>query len=124
MDRRRGCGHAVGGKEAAVRPVRVVRSPRAPQVPPRSGSKGAQLVPDAVPTLPGDSAGEFPARVTSPNDIVPGKPLLTDEALGWLAFLDRKTTFDGSWFKDDNVHPSWDNYTGAPIGVYHRYDLS
>jgi hypothetical protein len=81
-------------------------------------------VPDAAATLPGDSAGEFPARVTSSSDIVPGKTYLTDEALGWLAFLDRKTTFNDSWFKDDNVHPSWDNYTGAPIGVYHRYDLS
>jgi hypothetical protein len=80
-------------------------------------------VPEAA-LLPGDSAGEFPARVTSSKDIVPGKGILTDEALGWLAFLDRKTTFDDSWFKDDNVHPSWDNYTGAPIGVYHRYDLS
>lgn len=80
--------------------------------------------PDAVPVLPGDSAGEFPARVTSSNEIIPGKTLLTDEALGWLAFLGRKTTFNDSWFKDDAVHPSWDNYTGAPIGVYHRYDLS
>src|SRR5882757_4276867 len=90
----------------------------------KSGSKGAQLVPDATPTLPGDSAGEFPARVTSSSDIVAGKSVLTDEAMGWLAYLDRKITFDGTWFKDDNVHPSWDNYTGAPIGVYHRYDLS
>lgn len=81
-------------------------------------------MPDATPTLPGDSAGEFPARVTSSSDIVAGKSVLTDEAMGWLAYLDRKITFDGTWFKDDNVHPSWDNYTGAPIGVYHRYDLS
>jgi len=80
--------------------------------------------PDAVAVLPGESAGEFPARVTSSNDIIPGKTLLTDEALGWLAFLNRKTTFNDSWFKEDEVHPSWDNYTGAPIGVYHRYDLS
>ena len=32
-------------------------------------SKGA-AVPDATPTLPSDSAGEFPARVTSSSDIV------------------------------------------------------
>jgi hypothetical protein len=81
-------------------------------------------VPDAAPTLPGDSAGEFPARVMSSDDIIPGKGYLTDEAIGWLTYLDRKTTFDDSWFKDDSVHPSWDNMTGAPIGVYHRYDLS
>ncbi len=71
-----------------------------------------------------ESAPAFASPVTASNQIFPGKPLLTDEALGWLAYLDAKTAFNATWFKDDAVHPSWDNLTGAPIGVYHRYDLS
>ncbi len=77
-----------------------------------------------LPKSPVESAPGFPSPVTASNQIFPGKPLLTDEALGWLAYLDAKTAFNSTWFKDDAIHPSWDNYTGAPIGVYHRYDLS
>jgi hypothetical protein len=71
-----------------------------------------------------DGAVISPVPVRSSSKIITGQPALTEEAMGWLAFLHRKVGFGGTWFKDDVVHPSWDNLTGAPIGVYHRYDLS
>src|SRR4051812_41088294 len=70
------------------------------------------------------SAGEFPGRVTSSRDLVPGKTLLTDEAMGWLAYLDRKTTLNESWAKDDVPHEAWDDKTQPPIMPFHRYDLT
>src|SRR5207237_1418631 len=65
-----------------------------------------------------------PFKVRSMSDIVPGKPALTDEAMGWLAYLNRRVDFGGTWYKDDAPHASWDNLTGAPIGNYYRYDLT
>jgi len=80
---------------------------------------------DLSPPAPAsNSAGEFPAKVTSSDQIIPGTTLLTDEAMGWLAFMDRKATFNQTWFKEEEPHPSWDNISNPPISPYHRYDLS
>jgi len=74
--------------------------------------------------VPFSSSGSSPFKVRSMSDIVPGKPVLTDEAMGWLAYLNRRVDFGGTWYKDDAPHASWDNLTGAPIGNYYRYDLT
>src|ERR1700710_2818362 len=80
--------------------------------------------PEAAPAASSDSAGEFPARVTSSNDIVPGKTLLTDEAMGWLAYMDRKSSLNATWFKEEEPHPAWDNLSNPPTMPFHRYDLT
>jgi len=74
--------------------------------------------------VPFAASGSSPFKVKSIADIIPGKPVLTDEAMGWLAYLNRRVDFGGTWFKDDAPHASWDNLTGAPIGNYYRYDLT
>ena len=76
------------------------------------------------PAPPTDSAGEFAGRVTSSDQFLPGKTHLTDEAMGWLAYLDRKTTLNETWFKEDAMHEAWDNKTQPPIMPYYRYDLT
>lgn len=66
-----------------------------------------------------------PYKVTSMRELTPGKPTLTDEAMGWLAYSNRRTsTLGGKWGKGDAVHASWDNKTGTPIDNYYRYDLT
>ncbi|MGQ0843302.1 MAG: linalool dehydratase/isomerase domain-containing protein [Sporichthyaceae bacterium] len=76
------------------------------------------------PVAHSSSAGEFPSRVRSSADVVPGHGYLTDESLGWLAFMDRKATFNETWFKEEIPHASWDNISNPPISPYHRYDLT
>lgn len=73
-----------------------------------------------------DPAAECPYKVNSMREITPGIPALTDEAMGWLAYSHRRTTVlaAGKWGKDDQVHKSWDNFTGDPIDNYYRYDLT
>ena len=47
--------------------------------------------------VPFASSGSSPFKVQSISDIVPGKPVLTDEAMGWLAYLNRRVDFGGTW---------------------------
>src|SRR5258708_2381611 len=66
-----------------------------------------------------------PYKVTSMRELTPGKPTLTDEAMGWLAYSHRRTSaLGGKWGKGDVVHASWDNKTGTPIDNHYRYDLT
>ena len=74
--------------------------------------------------LPPDSGGSNPFTVGSSRELFPGKPALTDEALGWLAYLNRRVDFGGTWFKGDEPHASWDNLSDPPLGNYYKYDLS
>lgn len=73
-----------------------------------------------------DPAATCPFKVASMRELTPGIPTLTDEAMGWLAYQRRRTSeyAAGKWTKDDVVHKSWDNFTGAPIDNYYRYDLT
>jgi hypothetical protein len=80
--------------------------------------------PEAIPASPADNAGEFTARVTSSAEVIPGKTLLTDEAMGWLAFMDRKAQLNTTWFKEEDPHIAWDNLSNGPTSVFHRYDLT
>src|SRR5688572_24318942 len=72
-----------------------------------------------------DSGKSSPFKVTSSKQIIAGKPALTDEAMGWLAYQNRRATeFGGTWSREDLVHAAWDNYSGEPIDNYYRYDLT
>lgn len=66
----------------------------------------------------------FAGQVRSSAEVVPGKPYLTDEAIGWLAHLYQKVGFGGTWTKSDRPHPSWDDRSFSPMGTYPRYDLT
>lgn len=66
----------------------------------------------------------YPAATSSVQDVVPGYPILSEEAIGWLAYMNRKVEFGGVWSKDSRPHESWDNLTGPPVGTQHRYDLT
>lgn len=47
---------------------------------------------------------------------------LSDEALGWLAHLDRKVSLGGTWTKTDTVGPQWDTTSFVPTMGYARYE--
>ena len=66
----------------------------------------------------------YPARISSCQDTVLGYPALSEEALGWLAYLYRKVGFGGKWTKDVRPHEAWDNMSGAPVQDLYRYDLT
>ncbi|MBS1870255.1 MAG: hypothetical protein JSS99_11390 [Actinobacteria bacterium] len=51
-------------------------------------------------------------------------PALSDEAMGWLAYLHRKVGFGGTWSKDDVPHEAWDDRSFTPSGNFPRYDIS
>lgn len=66
----------------------------------------------------------FPAPVSSLNDTVLGYPALSEEAMGWLAYMHRKVGLGGTWAKDGKPHEAWDNISGAPVQNLYRYDLT
>jgi hypothetical protein len=66
----------------------------------------------------------YPSRVSSVQDTVLGYPALSEEALGWLAYLNRKIGLQGSWAKSGRPHEAWDNRSGAPVQSLYRYDLT
>ena len=41
----------------------------------------------------------YPAPVSSLHDTVLGYPALSEEAMGWLAYMNRKVELDGTWSK-------------------------
>ncbi|WP_399896443.1 hypothetical protein ACGH7X_41395 [Streptomyces sp. BBFR51] len=70
------------------------------------------------------TGGPFRGRVRSSREIVPGVPSLSDEAIGWLAHLNRKVDFGGTWTIEDTPHESWDDRSFTPFGNFARYDLT
>ena len=66
----------------------------------------------------------YPAPVSSLHDTVLGYPALSEEAMGWLAYMNRKVELDGTWAKDGKPHEAWDNVSGAPVQNLYRYDLT
>jgi len=66
----------------------------------------------------------YPARISSCQDTVLGYPALSEDALGWLAYLYRKVGFGGKWTEDTRPHEAWDNMSGAPVQDLYRYDLT
>src|SRR5258707_5389548 len=74
--------------------------------------------------VPFSSSGSSPFKVRSMSDIVPGKPVLTDEAMGWLAYLNRRVDIRGTLDQDEAPHAPWGNLTGDPNGDHYRYDLT
>ena len=66
----------------------------------------------------------YPAPVSSLHDTVLGYPALSEEAMGWLAYMNRKVELDGTWSKDGKPHEAWDNVSGAPVQNLYRYDLT
>jgi hypothetical protein len=66
----------------------------------------------------------YPTRISSCQDTVLGYPALSEEAIGWLAYMHRKTGLEGIWTKDGRPHEAWDNISGAPITNQYRYDLT
>ncbi|MBM4187954.1 MAG: hypothetical protein FJ206_11670 [Gemmatimonadetes bacterium] len=67
-----------------------------------------------------------PAVAAAPRRLPPADPSveLSDEAMGWLAHLDRKVSLGGTWHKEDIVGPQWDTTSFAPTMQYARYELT
>jgi Linalool dehydratase/isomerase len=53
-----------------------------------------------------------------------GVPELSDEAMGWLAHVHRKTRLPGTWRRDETVHEAWDTRSFRPTMWYPRYELT
>jgi Linalool dehydratase/isomerase len=51
-------------------------------------------------------------------------PALSDEAMGWLAHVHRKTLLPGTWRKDETVQEAWDTRSFRPTMYYPRYELT
>lgn len=58
------------------------------------------------------------------DGVIAGKPALTAEAMGWLAYCDRRVEIGGTWHRGDAPHVSWDNITFSPMSNYYRYELT
>lgn len=65
-----------------------------------------------------------PFKVRSLRELTPGGPAMTDEGMGWLAYLKRRVDYGGTWGIADAPHLSWDNHSFIPVLNYYRYDLT
>lgn len=56
-------------------------------------------------------------------DVISGYPSLSNEAVGVLRFLWRKTHVDDDWAKGGKISDAWDRWSIFPWYMYPRYDL-